>query len=143
MPDNYELTLKRADGLTLIAKSNSGHWTVMDTTVEAGGSEGAMNPFEHFLASIAGCTSMDVLVVMRKKRIKLDDFSVHLTAERRDEHPRIATKIHLHFTLVGNDIEQEAVRQAIELSQTKYCSVSAMIRNDVPITTSFEIRKPE
>jgi putative redox protein len=138
-----ELILNRATGMTFVARSGSNHWTVMDASPSVGGNGAAMNPFEHLLAAIAGCTSVDVLLVMHKKRIVVDDYWVKITAQRRLEHPQIATEIHIHYTLVGEKIPIADVAHAIELSETKYCSVSAMVRPASKITSSFEILTPQ
>jgi putative redox protein len=130
-------------GGTLIAKSDSGHWTVMDVPEELGGHSGAMGPFEHLLAALAGCTATDVLIVLRKKRIAIDDLRIGLEAHRVDKTPKIADKIHLHFTAVGPDIPPDALERAIELSQEKYCSVSAMLKGVAEITHSYAILTPE
>jgi len=137
--DAIELTARTAGGMTFIAQANSGHWTVMDATEAVGGHEGAMHPFEHLFAALAGCTGVDVLYVLKKKRIPVDDMQVNVKAKRRDKHPRIATDIHIHFTVIGPDIPPEAVERAITLSQEKYCSVTGQIRETANITTSYEI----
>jgi putative redox protein len=137
-----ELVLHRATAMTFVARSSSGHWTVMDASPPVGGNGAAMSPFEHLFAALAGCTSVDVLLVMNKKRIVVDDYWVKITAKRREEHPRIATEIHIHYTLVGENIPTAEVAHAIELSETKYCSVSGMLKPAAAITSSFEILTP-
>ena len=93
--------------------------------------------------TIYGGSGTDVLYVMQKKRIPVDDLWVRVEAKRRDEYPRIATEIHIHFTLIGSDIPPETVEHAIQLSQDKYCSVAGQIRDSADITTSFEVLTPE
>ena len=80
------------------------------------------------------------MIILKKKRQKVTGYSVEATAERReDPPPRVFTKIHLKYMIKGENIALEAVERAIKLSEEKYCSVGAMLRNSVPITSSFEI----
>jgi len=140
--NELKLSCRFAGDMTLVARSDSGHWTIMDVAESVGGNGGAMAPFEHLFAALAGCTGSDVLYVMRKKRIVIDDLRIEIVAHRVDTHPKIADKIHIHFIFVGVDIPAVAAEKAIELSQTKYCSVTAMIKATCEITTSFEILTP-
>jgi putative redox protein len=76
---------------------------------------------------------------MEKKRQKVTDYRVEISGERREEHPRSFTKMHVHHIVYGHDVSEQALARAIELSDTKYCSVAATVRPTVEITTSFEI----
>jgi len=82
---------------------------------------------------------VDVISILEKKRQNITDYKVEITGERRDEHPRAFTKMHVHHIVYGHDVSEQAVAHAIELSDTKYCSVAATVRPTVEITTSFEI----
>lgn len=137
--DVLKAECRLASDMTLIARSDSGHWTLMDVPEKVGGHEGAMHPFEHLFAALAGCTASDVLYVLKKKRIQVDDLRINIEAERAEKHPKVAEKIHLHYTIVGPDIQEKAVERAIELSQDTYCSVSAMLKAAAEVTYSFEI----
>ena len=124
----------------LNARNEKGVSNSFDATKEHGGEESALSPMETMLASLAACSSYDVLTILKKKRQKVTGYSVEVTAERRnDPPPHVFTKIHLKYMIKGENISPEAVQRAIELSQEKYCSVGAMIRNSVLITTSYEI----
>jgi len=144
MSDNIlKAECRLASNMTLIAKGDSGHWTMMDVPKTVGGDEGAMHPFEHLFAALAGCTATDLLYVMKKKRIQVDDLRVNIEAKRAEKHPKVAEKIHIHYTIVGEHISEKAVERGIELSQDTYCSVSAMLKATAEITHSFEILTPE
>ena len=98
MADNtLKLSCRFAGGMTLVAHANSGSWTIMDTSPTAGGDGGAMMPFEHLFAALAGCTGMDVIYVLRKKRIAVDDFRVEIEAHRVDT-PVSYTHLRAHET---------------------------------------------
>lgn len=100
-------------------------------------------PMELLLIGLAGCTGMDVISIMRKKRQPFTDLRVEATAERADEHPKIYTEIHLEFIVKGKGVEPEALERSIELSQTKYCSASAMLEETADISTSYRIVEDE
>jgi putative redox protein len=127
------------DDLTFLAKGDSGHWLVMDTGKHLQGNDAASRPMELILQGLAGCTGMDVLSILHKKRIILTNFAMEIEAERAAEHPKVFTKIHILYKFWGNEISENAVERAIELSENKYCSVSAMLRSTTKITSSFHI----
>lgn len=131
--------VRRVDGLTLAAKADSGHWITMDTSQVAGGHNAAAGPMELVLMALGGCMAMDVLSILTKKRVVLSDFVVHLQGQRAEEHPMVYQQILIKLLFYGKGIEKEAVERAIELSETKYCSVSAMLRAAAAIKVEYEI----
>lgn len=132
--------VKQLQGLTFVGKTETNHWLVMDAAAESGGSGASIRPKEMLLLSIAGCTSMDVVGILQKKRVALRDYEIHVHAEMRDDvHPRVYTKIHLDYVFRGENIRPADVEHAIALSQEKYCSVSAMLRPAVELTHSYRI----
>ena len=84
--------VKQVQGTSMAAKADSNHWIFMDGPEEFGGSNAGSRPLELFLMGLGGCTSMDVISILKKKRIKIDDFECHLEADRADEHPKVFTK---------------------------------------------------
>lgn len=109
---------------------------VMDTNAER---KSAPTPMEVLLMAAAGCTMVDVVSIMEKKRQPISDYRIEISSDRREDHPRAFTKMHLKHIVTGSNITEEALARAIELSDEKYCSVAATIRPTVEITTSFEI----
>jgi len=132
--------VRRFGSIGLLGMADSGHWVPMDTSPKVGGDAGATGPLELVLIGLGGCTSMDVLSILSKKRVKLDDFEVELEAERAEEHPKTLQNIKVHFIFYGEGIKAKDVARAIELSEEKYCAVAAMLRDHTPIITSYEIR---
>ena len=131
--------IKQVQGITLAAKADSNHWVMMDGR-DASGVEGAAStPKELLLMALGGCTSMDVIPILRKKRVPLDGFEVRLTGNTCEEHPQVFTDIKIEYVFYGEGIQDADVQRAIELSTTKYCSVSAMLRDNVKITHSYTI----
>lgn len=130
--------VQRLQGLSLAGKSDSGHWTMMDTKADVGGNEAATAPMELLLISLGGCTGMDVLSILEKMRQPVQDFRVELEAEHAPEHPKVHTRIRLLYVVKG-DVEPRKLERAIELSQERYCSISVMLRKSVDIETSYRI----
>jgi len=133
--------VKQIKGITLAGKTDSNHWITMDGPENFGGSDAGIRPKELILLSLAGCTGSDVIVILQKKKVKLDDFEMNITAEMADEHPQVYIKINIEFVFYGKDIQEKDVERAIELSQTKYCSVTHMLNKAAEITHSFKIIK--
>ena len=126
-------------GLRFVGEAGSGHSIVMDGAADFGGGDSAPRPSELLLLSLAGCTGMDVISILRKKRQTVTSLEVMVSGDQREEHPRAFTRIGLKFVVRGEGLNSEAVRRAIELSQEKYCSVGATLQEGVAITTEFEI----
>jgi len=132
--------IKQISGITFAGKTDSNHWITMDGPEDFGGSDAGIRPKELILLGLAGCTGSDVVSILKKKRIPLNNFEMNIEAEVAEEHPQVFTKINLEYVFYGSEIKKEDVERAIELSQTKYCSVSAMLKNSVEITHSYRIQ---
>jgi putative redox protein len=116
--------------------SPSGHALTMETNHER---NSAATPLELLLVALGGCTAVDVVSILRKKRERLTDYRVEVRGERRDEHPRSYKRLEVRHILRGHGLSEKAVAQAIELSETKYCSVAATLRPAAQIVTTYEI----
>ena len=134
--NSYKATVKYAGDEFFIGTSPSGHAQVIDTK---GDRHAAPTPLEMLLVAVAGCTAADVISILLKKRQDVTDYNVEITGERKEDHPRAFIKFHIHHIVQGRNISEQAVADAIELSDTKYCSVAATVRPTAEITTSFEI----
>lgn len=141
MKDNiYKTTIQYAGDEFFVGTPPSGHSQIIDTKGEK---KSAPSPVEYLLMAVGGCTASDVISILQKKRQDVIAYKVEVTGERRDEHPRLFTKFHIHHIVYGNDVSERSVASAIELSDTKYCSVAATVRPTAEITTSFEIIEVE
>ena len=141
MPDNlYKATVKYAGDDFFIGTTPSGHAQTIDTKTDR---KSAPTPMEMLLVAVAACTAVDVVSILEKKRQRVSDYKVEIEGERRDEMPRAFVKFHIHHIVYGRDVSERAVAQAVELSDTKYCSVAATVRPTAQITTSFEIIESE
>jgi putative redox protein len=123
------------------AKNEKGLSVDFDAPIQNGGEETSLSPMENVLASLAACSSYHVVSILRKKRQDFSDYSVEMTANRREEPPRVFTSIHLKYVIKGKNVKEEAVKSAINLSEEKYCSVAGMLKKAVQITSSYEILK--
>lgn len=99
----------------------------------------APSPMELLLLALGSCTGVDVVSILRKKRQDVLDYKIEVSGERRDEHPRSYKRLEVHHIVTGRNISEHAVSQAIELSETKYCSVAATLRPTAEIVSTFEI----
>ena len=135
--------VKQVKGTTLAAKSDSNHWVIMDGPEMFGGSNAGSRPKELLLFALGGCTASDVIPILKKKHVPLDGFEVRLTGNVREEHPQVFTDIHIEYIFYGEGIDPVDIERAIELSTTKYCAVSAMLRPSVKITHTYRIEAAE
>ena len=119
-----------------VGVSPGGHAQVLDTNHERGS---AASPVELLLIALGSCTAVDVISILRKKREKVTDYRVEVRGARRTEHPRAYTRMEVRHIVSGHKVSEKAVAQAIELSETKYCSVAATLRPTVEIISSYEI----
>lgn len=133
--------IKQLQGITFAGKTDSNNWVMMDGPEDFGGSNAAIRPKELLLLSLGGCTGADVASILQKKRIKLDGYEMNLTADATEDYPQVYTKIHIEYIFYGEDIPAKDVERAIELSQTKYCGVTAMLKKAMEITNSYKILK--
>lgn len=134
-----ECTVRWHEGMSFIAQTGSGHLVPMDGAPEAGGHNWAARPMELLLAGAGGCTSFDVISILKKGRQDIRACEVKLTAERAAEDPKVFTQIHLHFVVTGKGLKPEAVERAVKLSAEKYCSASIMLGKTAEMKHSFEI----
>ncbi|GBD93528.1 hypothetical protein BMS3Abin05_01111 [bacterium BMS3Abin05] len=131
--------LKQIKGISFAAKGDSNHWVVLDGSEQFGGSNAGTRPMEMILLSLAGCTGADVVSILQKRRVDLQDFEIDIDAERADSHPKVYTKIHLHYKFHGKNLKPSDIEMAVDLSQKKYCSVTAMLEKTAEITYDYEI----
>src|SRR2546425_2032210 len=116
-----------------------GDAVVIDATPDDGGLGAGPTPMENLLLPLAACTGMDVVSILRKKRIKLEDLRIDVTGERAASHPRVYTSIHVYYTMQGVGLSTESARRAVELSLDKYCSVAGMLKQTAKITYDIHI----
>jgi putative redox protein len=126
-------------GMAFVAETGSGHLLTMDGAPDGGGRNLAPRPMETVLAGTGGCTAYDVVLILKRGRHDVRNCQVKITAERAQADPKVFTRIHMHFTVTGNNLSEAVVARAIEMSHQKYCSASIMLGKTAEITTDFEV----
>ena len=131
--------VKWVENVCFMAESDSGHAMIMDGAPDIGGRNMGPRPMELLLMGTGGCTSVDVIMILKKSRQDVVDCEVEVTAERAHDHPKVFTKVHMHFTVKGRNLKPEVVDRAIKLSAEKYCSASIILGKTAEMTHDFEI----
>lgn len=131
--------IKWVEHTTFIGESGSGHAVVLDGPPESGGRNLGIRPMEMVLLGMGACTAFDVVDILKKARQAVTDCVTEISAERAETHPKVFTKIHVHFVVSGKDLKDVQVKRAIDLSAEKYCSASIMLGKTAAITHDFEI----
>ena len=135
MKDTAAVVLHAGDDL-FVATTPSGHAQVLDTDTSRAV---AASPMELLLIALGGCTAVDVVSILKKKRERVTGYRVEVRGLRREEHPRAFTRIEVRHIVAGRNVSARAVAQAVELSETKYCSVAATLRPGVELVTTYEV----
>ena len=125
--------------MLMVGESASGHGIVMDGPEEIGGHNLGVRPMEMLLLGMGGCTTVDVISILKKMREDVEDCRCEVSGVRADEHPKIFTDIHIHFIISGNNLDEKKVEKAITLSAERYCSASLMLGKAAKVTHDFEI----
>lgn len=138
MPEITEATVRWTEGMQFVGQgANSGQTNVMDAAPEVGGQNTGPRPMEVLLFGLGGCTGMDVVSILRKKRQPFTGLEIKIAGERAPEHPKRFTAIHMEYVVYGKGLDPKAVEDSIRLSQEKYCSVKASL--NCPVTSSYRI----
>ncbi|MCU7837266.1 MAG: OsmC family protein [gamma proteobacterium symbiont of Taylorina sp.] len=134
-----QVKIKWVEDMMFMGQSGSGHAVVMDGPPALGGKNMGIRPMEMMLMGLGGCTSFDVMLILKRSRQNVTDCVAELNAERAETDPKVFTKIHIHFMVTGKALKEKMVQRAVELSATKYCSASIMLAQSVAITHDYEI----
>lgn len=127
------------DGLTFTGSAGTGFQVPLGAGSAVGGKDDGFRPMELIALGLAGCTAMDVISIMRKKRQEVTGFEVKVDATRANEHPRVFTAAVIEYEFTGHDIQEAAVRRSLELSATTYCPAQAMLGKIMPIQLKYSI----
>ena len=127
------------DGLTFTGTADSGFTVALGADPEVGGANDGFRPMELMAVSLAGCTAMDVISILRKKRQEVTEFEVGVRAQRADEHPKVFTSAVISYEVTGHDIQESALRRAIELSAQAYCPAQGMLAKVMPMKLDYLI----
>ena len=132
--------IKWVENMAFVAESGSGHAVVIDGPPELGGRNLGARPMELLLMGVGACSSVDVVMILKKGRQQVSDCICELKASRAETEPKVFTAIHLHFVVSGKTLNPTQVARAVQLSAEKYCSASIMLtKGGVEMTHDFEI----
>jgi putative redox protein len=132
-------TIKLVDNMQFTATADTGHEVIMDAPQSVGGNNTGSKPSELLLMGFGGCTGMDVISILRKKKQDVTSFEMNVNGETSESHPKMFTDIHIEYVVTGKNISEDAVKRAIELSLERYCTVGTTIGKAAKITHSYRI----
>jgi putative redox protein len=138
-----EAKVKWNSKLSFEGSAGSGFTLPLSAKPEVGGDGDGFSPMELLLLGLAGCTGMDVISILQKKRQEVTSFEVHVNGERAEDHPKVYTHITVEYVISGRNIDREAVERAVELSETKYCSALPMLNKTAKIESKITLLDPE
>ncbi len=134
-----EAKVRLVKDMQFAGNAESGHSLIMDADDAAGGHNTGFRPMELLLVGFGGCSGMDVLSILRKKRQQVTGLEINVKGERADNYPKVYTEVYIEYVVKGKDVAKEAVERAISLSLDKYCSVGATLAKAGRIMHSFRI----
>ncbi len=129
------------DGLKFIGTADSGHDVVMDGPVAHGGTDSAATPMELVLIGLGGCTGMDAISILRKKKQPVEGFEMNISGTRAEAHPTRYTDVEIEFVVKGKGVDESAVKRAVDLSMEKYCSVKATLEQHAEVSFSYRLEE--
>lgn len=127
------------NGMQFVGEAGSGHAIVMDSGSETGGNNTGLRPSELLLIGLGGCSGMDIISILKKKRENVTGFEININGEKAEEHPKKYKEIGIEFIIKGKNVSPEAVQKAVQLSMDKYCSVKATLEGAAKINFSYKI----
>ncbi len=116
-----------------------GHRLIVDAAPEVGGSNAGPKPKKLLLFALAGCTGMDVVSLLQKMRVKVDDFNMTVEGDVTEEHPKHYESMHLIYTFKGKDLPMDKLQKIVEMSQERYCGVAATFKQGLPVTWEIKV----
>src|SRR6266702_476704 len=139
MAEQMTATVRLETGMRFDAEAGSGHHVTLDAAEQDGGQNTGFRPMELLLAGLGGCTGMDVISILRKKRQQVTGYEVHVSGIRAEDHPMVFVEITVEHIVTGHPIQPEAVERAIQLSEERYCGAGAMLGKVAHLTHTFRI----
>jgi len=127
------------EGLTFTGTADTGFTVALGADPEVGGADDGFRPMELMAVSLAGCTAMDVISILRKKRQEVTEFEVRVKAQRADEHPKVFTSAVIEYEVTGHGVQESALRRSIDLSAQQYCPAQGMLAKVVPMKLGYLI----
>jgi putative redox protein len=137
--DMAKATVTYTGGMQFVASADSGHAVVMDADADVGGNNTGSRPMELLLMGIGGCSGMDIISILKKKKQAVTGLEANVSGTMADDYPHKYTGITIEYVVRGKGISEEAVKRAVQLSMDKYCSVKATLEGSAKINFSYRI----
>ncbi|HZK16949.1 MAG: OsmC family protein [Candidatus Omnitrophota bacterium] len=135
-----DVKVKWVEGMELTGHAETGHEVTMDASEEHGGKNKGFRPLALFVVGTAGCASLDVISILRKKKVNFTDFECKVHVEKFEEdHPQVFTKMHFDYIVTGKDIKRKDVERSVQLTVERYCQAIAMMSKTAEITNTITI----
>lgn len=135
--------VKWSGNMQFVGQSGTGHAMVMDANIDFGGEDSGMRPMELLLIGLGGCSGMDIVSILKKKKQDIRNLEIKINGQQADRYPKRFTEIEIEFIVKGKKLSEDAVKRAIELSMEKYCSVKATLEYSAKIIHSYKIENIE
>jgi len=132
------VTAKWLNNMAFEAEAN-GHKIILDAEPEVGGENRGPRPKPFMLAAIGGCTAMDIISILQKMRVEIEKFNVHVEGDLTEEHPKQYYKMHIIYKFTGKNLPMDKLKKAVELSEDRYCGVSAVYKKVMELTSEIEV----
>ena len=132
------VTTKWLNNMAFEAEAN-GHKIILDAEPEVGGENRGPRPKPFMLAALGGCTSMDVISILKKMRVEVKKFNAYVEGELTEEHPKQYRKIHVIYEFTGKNLPMDKLKKAVELSENQYCGVSAVYKKVMELTSEIKV----
>jgi putative redox protein len=139
MGEQMTAAVRLETGMRFDAEAGSGHHVTLDAAEHSGGQNAGFRPMELLLVGLGGCTGMDIISILRKKRQQVTDYEVHVSGIRAEQNPMVFVEITVEHLVTGYNIQPEAVARAIQLSEERYCGAGAMLGKVAHLTHTFRI----
>jgi len=136
-----EATVKWVDGLRFSSSANSRHEVTMDGPLKHGGTDSAPRPMELILMGLGGCTGMDAISILKKKKQDVTGFEINIKGTRAGNHPMKYENVEMEFVVKGRGVDEAAAKRAIALSMDKYCSVKFTLEQETPVSYSYRVEE--
>lgn len=136
--NTHKLDLQWNDKMSFNTEIN-GHKITLDAAGDVGGEDKGPRPKQMMLLSLAGCTAMDVISILKKMRVEVDDFHVKVEANHTEEHPKHYDKMHVIYEFKGKNLPEEKIQKAVNLSEERYCGVSHVYKKALELTSEIKI----
>jgi len=132
------VTAKWLDNMAFEAEAN-GHKIMLDAEPEVGGENRGPRPKPFMLAALGGCTAMDVISILKKMRVEVEKFNVHVEGDLTEEHPKQFYKMHVVYEFTGKNLPMDKLKKAVELSEERYCGVTAVYKKVMELTSEIKV----